>query len=364
MTTLRPADAAELSGVIQDAAAARRPLEVVAGGTRRHVGRPVEAEAILDVSGLTGVVDYDPTELVLTARPGTPLAEIEALLAAEGQMLAFEPPRSGPASTLGGAIAAGASGPRRPFAGAARDHLLGFAAVSGKGEAFKAGGRVTKNVTGFDLSKLMAGSWGTLAVITEVSVKVLPAPRTETSLRLAGLDARAALAAMAAACGSPAGVSAAARLPTGETLLRLEGFQASVAPRLERLRGLLAAHAQEVLGPDDSRNAWRRIRDLDVLPSDAPVLWRIAGLGDRTALPILDAALVDWAGQLVWTTEPDLPQGLAGANLWRGPAELRARRGGAQADPVAARLAAELKRVFDPADILNRGRLHPALAPA
>ena len=174
--------------------AERRTLEIFAGGSKRAFGRPVRAEQSLDLSGIAGVVNYEPRELVLTARPSTPLAEIEAALREQGQMLAFEPPRwldllgGGGTPTLGGVLACNLSGPRRVRAGAARDFILGFSAVNGRGEVFKAGGKVVKNVTGFDLSKLMAGSFGTLAVLTEVTLKVMPRPETECTILLPGFE--------------------------------------------------------------------------------------------------------------------------------------------------------------------------------
>src|SRR5271166_4713992 len=217
---LKPRDAADVEQAVNWALAGGKALEVVGRGSKRAIGRAAQWDATLDVSGLSGVSLYEPAELVLSARAGTPLAEIEALVAANGQMLAFEPMDYGPLlgtapddGTIGGVLSANLSGPRRIKAGAARDHFLGASAVSGRGETFKSGGRVVKNVTGYDLCKLLAGSWGTLAVMTEVTVKTLPkAPGEETVLVL-GLDAAAAVAAMATAMGSACDVSGAAHLP-------------------------------------------------------------------------------------------------------------------------------------------------------
>src|SRR5215470_15394728 len=218
--TLKPRDSKDVEDAVQWALANGKALEVVGGGSKRAIGRPVQTDLTLDLSALSGVTLYEPEELVLTAKAGTPLAEIEALVAARQQMLAFEPPDYGGVlgaargrATLGGVLAANFSGPRRMKAGAARDHFLGFSAVSGRGEAFKSGGRVVKNVTGYDLCKLMAGSWGTLAVMTEATIKVLPAPETEETLVILDLDAPAAGKIMAAAMGSYGDVSAAAHLP-------------------------------------------------------------------------------------------------------------------------------------------------------
>jgi glycolate oxidase FAD binding subunit len=374
MQRLDPGDAAELAAMISDTAAAGTTLLIEGGGTRAHVGRPVEADVRVGLDSFAGIVDYDPMELVLTAGPATRLDAVEALLSQNGQMLAFEPPRAGP-STLGGAIAANASGPRRFVAGAARDHLLGFEAVSGRGDVFKAGGRVVKNVTGFDLSKLIAGSWGTLAVVTQLSVKVLPRPRATETLLLLGLSGAEALTAMAEACGSPAAISGAAHLPhamaarsglptvagagTGVTALRLEGFKASVDARMDRLQSMFRASELARLDDRDSMALWTEIRDVDRLVRTAEPLWRLTGTGDRRSLPRLDEALLDWAGSLVWLAG-ERPEG---AVLWRGSDELRQQYAGAPPRGAAhAKLAHALKRAFDPADILNRNRLHPPLA--
>ena len=217
---LKPRDAKDVEDAVQWALGAGKALEIVGQGTKRAIGRPAQSDLTLDLSGLSGVTLYEPEELVLSARAGTPLAEIEALVASTGQQLAFEPMDYGPLlggaagrGTIGGVLAANLSGPRRIKAGAARDHFLGFSAVSGRGETFKSGGRVVKNVTGYDLCKLMAGSWGTLAAMTEVTIKVLPQPETESTVIVRGLDDEAAMRAMTAAMGLPCDVSGAAHLP-------------------------------------------------------------------------------------------------------------------------------------------------------
>src|SRR5476649_113482 len=248
---VKPRDAKEVEDAVRWALGNDKALEVVGQGTKRSIGRPSQTDLTLDLSGLSGVTLYEPEELVLSAQAGTPLAEIEALVESKGQQLAFEPMDYGPilgqpadAGSLGGALAPNLSGPRRIKAGAARDHFLGFSAVSGRGETFKSGGRVVKNVTGYDLCKLMAGSWGTLAALTEVTIKVLPKPETEATLAVDGLDDAAAMKAMSIAMGSTCEVSGAAHLPApaaghgGETgsaraitALRLEGVAPSVAHR-------------------------------------------------------------------------------------------------------------------------------------
>src|SRR5215208_378681 len=217
---LKPRDATDVEHAVQWALGEGKALEIVGQGSKRAIGRPAQTDLILDLSGLSGVTLYEPEELVLSANAGTPLAEIEALVASKNQMLAFEPMNYGSIlagmaerGTIGGALATNLSGPRRIKAGAARDHFLGFSAVSGRGEAFKSGGRVVKNVTGYDLCKLMAGSWGTLGVMTQVTVKVLPWPETEITVIVSDLDDSAAVCAMAAAMALPCEVSGAAHLP-------------------------------------------------------------------------------------------------------------------------------------------------------
>src|SRR5262249_8992225 len=250
--TVQPRDAKDVEAAVQWSLAEGKTVEIVGHGSKRAIGRPAQTDVTLDLSTLTGVTLYEPEELVLSAKAGTPLAEIEALLAANGQQLAFEPMDyagilGGVAGrgTIGGALAANVSGPRRLKSGAGRDHFLGFSAVSGRGETFKSGGRVVKNVTGYDLCKLIAGSWGTLAAMTEVTIKVLPRPETEQTLLILGLEPARALEAMTCAMGSSCDVSGAAHLPSGvagriaadelgggaPTPLRPEGFLPSPPPR-------------------------------------------------------------------------------------------------------------------------------------
>src|SRR3954462_10952232 len=252
--TLKPRDGKDVEAAVQWALAEGKTLEVMGQGSKRGIGRAAQWDMSLDLSDLSGVTLYEPQELILSARVGTPIAEIEALLAKNNQELAFEPMDYGPVfgaapgrGTIGGALGANLSGPRRIKAGAARDHFLGVTAVSGRGETFKSGGRVVKNVTGYDLCKLMAGSWGTLGAMTKVTIKVLPRPETETTVIVSGLDESAAMRAMTAAMGLPCEVSGAAHLPAaiaarspvadavaGQrplTALRLEGVEPSVAHR-------------------------------------------------------------------------------------------------------------------------------------
>ena len=285
--THSPSDESQLAALFADAAARHRTLELRAGGTRRDMGAPRDAE-IVDLTAFKGIVDYDPPELVLTVRPATPLAEIESLLADHGQMLAFEPfdpsPLFGEAvgrGTIGGAVFSGTAGSGRLTAGAPRDHLLGLSAISGRGEHFVAGGKVVKNVTGYDLPKLIAGSWGRLAAVTEMTLKVLPRPRMVRTLAIEGLAPAAAHRAMACALGGPCDVSAAAHLPAdGDrpslTLLRVQGFAPSVEARCLALPDLLRDHGKpRTLSEEEQEALWDAVRIAAPL-SDAPILWRLS----------------------------------------------------------------------------------------
>jgi len=400
MRTFQPTSAEEALEVVRWAVSGRTPLEVIGGGTRRGVGRPVAAQHALDLSGLCGVTLYEPEELVLSARAGTPLSEIEALLAASGQQLAFEPMDHAPLAggearkgTIGGVLAANASGPRRIKAGAARDHVLGIHAVSGRGEAFKSGGRVVKNVTGYDLAKVVAGSWGTLAAVTDVTFKVLPAAETEATLVLRGLSEEEAANAMAVAMTSSGEVSGAAHLPEtvvgkvlsgrlpgwrGATLLRLEGFAPSVAYRFEKLAALLApVAAPERLEAQDSRSLWREIRDcVPFADGTHKPVWRVSmapSSGHRMVMALRMEAAVDafydWQGGLIWLrmeAEAEAQalrrqvaaHGGGHATLVRAPAAVRAALPVFQPQPPAlAGLSARLREQFDPLGILNPGRM-------
>jgi glycolate oxidase FAD binding subunit len=358
-------------------AAGRVPLAIRGGGTRAGLGHPV-AGAVLDLSRLAGITLYEPGALTLVAKAGTPLAAIEAALAAEGQRLAFEPWQGAAlyggngVATIGGAVAVNASGPRRVQAGACRDSLIGLRFVDGLGNIVRNGGRVMKNVTGYDLVKLLAGSHGTLGVLTEVAFKVLPRPEAQTTLVLPGLDPAGAVAAMAAALGSPHEVSGAAHDPGTGTLLRVEGFAAQVAHRLAGLRALPGRFGDARVVEDAD---WAGIRDggavtrgdgdiwrVSVRPSDGPAVVRLAGTGIGAGAM---RWLMDWGGGLVWLALPpgtDLRARLAGiaghATLMRAAEADRQRLGVFQpAGPVQARLEAGLRARFDPHGILNPGRM-------
>jgi glycolate oxidase FAD binding subunit len=394
---LKARDAKDVEDAVRWALAEGKPLEIVGRGSKRTLGRPSQSDLTLDLSGLCGVTLYEPEELVLSAKAGTPLAEIEALVEQRGQQLAFEPMDYGPvlggprgAGSLGGALAANLSGPRRIKAGAARDHFLGFSAVSGRAETFKSGGRVVKNVTGYDLCKLLAGSFGTLAAMTEVTIKTLPRPETEATVLILGLDDVRANSAMSAAMASSCDVSGAAHLPAGVaghlaglgapgavTAFRLEGVRPSIKHREQSLITMLAPYGSlESIGEDRSRQLWRSVRDAAPFcgNGDWP-LWRVSTTPARGAefaakLPPGAQFYYDWAGGLIWIALP--PSHSAGAATIRraaastgGHATLIRASAATRAavdvfEPQRGALAAVTRRVkesFDPKGVLNPGRM-------
>ena len=400
--TLKPRDSKEVEDAVRWALGNDKALELAGQGTKRAIGRPSQTDLTLDLSGLTGVTLYEPAELVLSARAGTPIAEIEALLDKNKQELAFEPMDYGPllggdanGGTLGGAIAANLSGPRRIKAGAARDHFLGVTAVTGRGETIKSGGRVVKNVTGYDLCKLLAGSWGTLAAMTDVTVKVLPKAETEATVLVAGLNDARACAAMAAAMGSSSDVSGAAHLPDhvaswfdglprpeASTVLRLEGFAPSVEHRKAALAKLMKSFGPvSLINEKESRALWRSIRNVQPFTAEATrsrPLWRISvapGQGHEIAAAITPAAQMfyDWAGGLIWVAmpfaaEPDAAAirgatatlgALGGhATLVRASTAVRAAMDVfAPEEPALQALTRRVKESFDPKAVLNPGRM-------
>ncbi len=402
--TLKPRDNHEVVEAVAWAVAEGKTLEVVGRGTKRAVGRAAQTDFTLDGSGISGIVLYEPEELVLSARSGTPLAEIEQALAQNRQELPFEPLDFGPllggkpgAGTIGGMLAANLSGPRRIKAGAARDHALGIAAVSGRGEAFKAGGRVVKNVTGYDLPKLLAGSWGTLAVMTEITLKVLPAAEDVATVLALGLADQQAIEAMNAAMGTACDVSAAAHLPrnvaalipvqavsagnVAVTAFRLEGIAPSIAYRREKLEALLRPFGKlESLAAETSRAFWRAVRDVVPFADDSNnAVWRISAApasGAKIASAIAAATgakiFYDWAGGLLWVAMPDeapfetaIREAIKGeghATLIRASAAVRA--GAVVFEPLEPDLAALTRRIkesFDPKGILNPGRMYAGI---
>ncbi|MGD1879757.1 MAG: glycolate oxidase subunit GlcE [Kiloniellaceae bacterium] len=407
-TVFAPDNAGQVVEAVAWAAAEGEPLEVIGRGSKRALGRPLQAGHSLDLSRLDGITLYEPEELVLSARAGTPLAAIEALLDEHRQMLAFEPMDLGPllggapgAASIGGMLACNLSGPRRIKAGAARDHFLGFSAVSGRGEVFKSGGRVVKNVTGYDLCKLLCGSYGTLGVMTDVTVKVLPRPEKTYTVLVVGLDDASAARAMSRALGSPHEVSGAAHLPASlaarsgvsyvakagaaVTAIRVEGPGPSVEYRCAALRRELADLGEtEELHSQNSLTFWRELRDVQpfVDTPDAPrgdhAVWKSSVAPTAGPGVVADighgAAFYDWGGGLIWLALPFGGDGGAvqvgdavakaggHATLVRAPLELRAAEAVFQPqDAAAAMLSERVKDGFDPKRVLNPGRMYAGL---
>lgn len=402
--TLKPETAEQVLDAVKWAAASESPLAVKGQGSKEGFGRAVEADCRLDLSGLTGIGCYEPNELFMTAGAATTLAEIEAALRQNNQQMAFEPADlgillggEGDAGTIGGAIACNLAGPRRIKAGAARDHFLGFNAVSGRGETFKSGGTVVKNVTGFDLSKLIAGSFGTLAVMTEVTFKVLPAPEKTRTVLVLGLSDQDAMKAMAKALGSSHEVSGAAHLPeaaakgskvshvagTGRsvTAFRVEGPGPSVEHRCRALTALLGGGASvEELHSENSALLWREICDVRLLDGDGGngrQVWRLsvppmngAGVAEQLTAGTGASVFYDWGGGLIWLTMDATPDAghetvrraveAAGghATLVRAGADVRNRVPVFEPQTGALReITARIKEGFDPKGILNPGRM-------
>ncbi len=372
---LTPQNEAALAEAV---AAASGPLRVAGGGTR-PVGNPVTGE-VLSVSGLTGVTLYEPGALTLVVAAGTPLADVEAALAKENQRLAFEPMDhrgllgTEGEPTIGGVVAANVSGPRRIAVGACRDHLLGVRFVDGQGTVLKNGGRVMKNVTGYDLVKLLCGSYGTLGVLTEVSLKVLPKPDVTGVVLIEGLSNEDAVRALSMALGSPFEVTGAAHTPVGVdgdpvTMIRIEGFEASVAYRLERLQDLLRSFGTSATETDPEKTAagWRWVRDVEAFHGAPGDVWRISvkpsdGPAVAQALQA-EGLLYDWGGGLVWARVAEgtdvraMLDGVRGhATLVRASEETRRKLGAFHPEtaPLAA-ISRGLREKFDPRGILNPG---------
>lgn len=374
---LAPDTEAALAALV---AAAEAPFAIEGQGSKRAMLRPVQAAATLSTRNLTGITLHRPTELIISARAGTPVAEVEAALAEKGQMLIAEPPAFGGifghgVPTIGGAVAAGISGPRRITGGAMRDHVMGVRFVNGMGEVLRSGGRVLKNVTGLDLCKLLTGSHGTLGIITEVTLKVLPRPEATATLAITVADFAAGQRALSAGLGAPYGVSGAA-VVGNRALLRLEDFSESVAYRIAKLRGELAAFgASEIIEGDASRALWRDIAEvtaLDVAAEDA--VWRISVKpteGPRVAAALRAAfdarVMLDWGGGLVWVAGPAseaahravmLAAGNGAFTLFRAPDALRAAVPVIKADPPAlAAIAGRVKAALDARGLFNPGRM-------
>ena len=346
--TLAVRDERELKDALTEAVATGTRLELCAKGSRRHLGRPVEADKVLDVSALSGITTYEPDELVLMAKAATPLAEILKTLDEAGQMLAFDPPLGAETideakGTIGGVLASNLSGPRRMVAGAARDYLLGFQAVSGRGESFRSGSRVMKNVTGYDLSKLMAGSFGTLAVMHDITIKTMPKPQDASSLVWFTDTAVSAQKLIRDAFASPFEPSSAAIVPAdmfifsrvgglrdadekgAAAIIRIEGFDISVRDRIRGITRMLDSPKQPLcLGAEDSNILQMELRETLLLPRQTNrVIWKISCpsavggiLLDRLTARPNSLGYADWGGGLIWLNHPE--GGDAGAEIIRG----------------------------------------------
>nr|WP_275248742.1 FAD-binding protein [[Pseudomonas] carboxydohydrogena] len=407
METLKVGDAKDVETAVREAIATEQPLEIVGHGSKRDIGQPVAAGAVLDLSALNAVTAYEPHELIVTVQAGAPVADVIAMMDAKNQEFAFEPMDTSVLlgtgtgqGTIGGMIASGLSGPRRIRSGGVRDHLLGGHAVSGFGDGFVAGSRVVKNVTGYDISKLLAGSWGTLAVLTEATIKLVPKAEAQTTLVLRGLDEATANKAMTKALGSSFDVSGAAHIPASDrqdpgdalakaglpqtalTLVRVEGIDVSVAERGRSLAALLSSFgAVETITDDDSAAIWAQVRDVTPFAASSKlgghVVWRIvcpptagAALGTALGRETGGEVIYDWGGGLVWAALPPAADAHAArvrahaeaagghAMLLRAPKDVRAAVDvfHPQAPGVAA-LGRRLKHSFDPRHILNRGRM-------
>lgn len=395
MRSYQPQDEGEARAVVADAAGRSEPMRLVGGGTKSAIGRPAQDESTLSAARLSGITLYEPAEMVVAARAGTPLAEVQALLSERKQMLPFEPMDhrilmgSAGEPTFGAVAATNNAGPRRINAGAARDSLIGVRFVNGRGEVVKSGGRVMKNVTGLDLVKLLSGSWGTLGLLTEVTFKVLPLQERVATLAFSGLDDARAVAALAAALGSPFELTGAAHLPSGldgpspRTLMRVEGFSESIDYRLGELRKLLRRFGEpEIIDDGIGAVLWAAIRD--VIPLTEPrtaAIWRISTAPMQG--PVVTAAIAaerdarwfyDWGGGLIWlATSAEGDAGAATiraavassgghATLVRAPDAVRA------AVPVfeplpepLMRITAGIKAAHDPHRIFNPGRMYAGL---
>ncbi len=387
--TLAPADEAGVSAAVAAAAAAGEPLAIEGRGTKRGLLRPVQAARTLSLRRLSGITLYRPQELILSAWAGTPLPEIEAALAERGQQVIAEPPvlaaifGGSEPPTLGGLVATNLSGPRRITAGAMRDHVMGIRAVNGLGEVFRSGGRVLKNVTGLDLCKLLTGSHGTLGVITEVTLKVLPATEASATLSLRVPDLATGVRALSAGLGSPYGVTGAALTTDGPTaLLRIEDFAPSVAYRTARLREDLSPFGEvSIIEGEASTTLWRELRDavpLRAAPEDA--IWRLSvrpSAGPRVVASLSAAfgakLLLDWGGGLVWAAGPATEAAHAAIThaaaeargtftLFRAPEPLRAAVAVLPDEPgPLAVIARRVKLALDPAGVFNPGRMRAGL---
>jgi glycolate oxidase FAD binding subunit len=398
---MRPAFEKDAAQMLAEASAAGAGVEIVGGGSKRTIGRPSNTTHMLTTRAMKGIALYEPTEMVMSARAGTPVGEVMTLLAKSNQMLAFEPCEmagvlgtDASQATIGSIFAMNASGPRRVLAGAARDHLIGVRAVTGHGEIFKSGGRVMKNVTGYDLAKGVAGSWGTLALLTEVTFKVVPVPQETATLILVGLPDEIAIEVLCAAMGTPYEISAAVHLQQAVaegvdhqgirgqgksiTALRLENTSTSVAYRKDRMAKVVAAYGKvDFLDHGNSLLFWEELRRLSVFGQSTGQVWRISTAPDRGPKVVAAVtrympcrAYYDWSGGLIWLeVTPTSDAGAADirrvvashsghATLIRADASVRAAVDVFQPlEPGIMKLTQRLKATFDPAGILNPGRM-------
>lgn len=402
---IQPKDEGELAAAVAEANETNTPVEISGAGTKHGIGRPLQTGAQLSISRLSGITLYEPTELVISAMAGTPLAEIEKALAKNNQQLAFEPVDLGPMlgeedgkGTIGAVFATNLSGSRRIQAGAARDHFIGMRAVNGRGEVIKSGGRVMKNVTGYDLCRGLAGSWGTLAVMSEVTMKVLPMPEATCTLLFTGLTDEVAVDAMCSALGTPFDVTGTVHLhedfsrqmldteilrkPATVTALRLENFKLSLDYRSSRLVESLNPYGEPVvLDNTASQEFWTAMRTLTFLHGSDDPVWRISTAPSNGAKVVAALsrrleckAAYDWSGGLIWLqTSPSADAGAA--EVRRAVAEVGGHATLVRADaavrgsievfqplaPVVATLTRKLKHSFDPAGILNPGRMYSGI---
>ncbi|MGO8800977.1 MAG: glycolate oxidase subunit GlcE [Roseiarcus sp.] len=391
--TLTPASEEEAAQLVSEARAKGEKLDIAGGGTRAGLGRPAASRARLASAGLSGIVFYEPAEMVVCAQAGTSLGAIEAVIAQRGQMLPFEPMdhrglyATEGEPTIGGVVAANISGPRRISAGAARDALIGLRLVNGRGETVVCGGRVMKNVTGLDLVKLNCGAHGTLGLVTQATFKVLPRPEAEATIVIRRLDDARAIEALSIALGSPFGVSGAAHLSAGmgrefpRTFARIEGFRASVDYRIAALLGLLAPFgAKHALEEEESQRLWRDIRDATFIASPSEsAIWRISLAPSRGADFVARlgvralAHFYDWGGGLVWLSSAPTAEAAAAvrtalaqlgghATLVRAPDALR--RSVDVFEPLSAplmRITQGIKKSFDPDGVFNSARMYAAV---
>lgn len=402
---LRPAADWELGRIIADAAAGRVPVEIIGGGTKRDIGRPVDAAAHISLRGMVGTMLYEPNELVMSVRVGTTVADVEGQLSKQGQMLPFEPLDLGPLlgreagqGTMGAVFATNFSGARRIFSGAARDHLLGVSAVTGHGETIRSGGRVMKNVTGYDVARGLCGSWGTLAVLTEVTFKVVPKPEATATLALFGLPDEIGIEVLCKVMGTPYEITGAIHLQQvpasrlwqsqirgagkSATVMRLEAPPSSIEYRLGKLRQLLKAYGEiTVIDTAGSLEFWQEMRTLTVMQGSTHPLWRISTPPKRGPSVVAAVArympveaVYDWSGGMIWLEVPssadagatDIRRVIAlhggHATLIRAePAVRSAVEVFQPLDPGVERLTRGLKRTFDPAGVLNRGRMYATM---